>query len=569
MLKITLFRKFFLFLFASTFLFATPLELYFKGNESISSRELYSALELDLPYAYEFYKKHPTIKEKTAPLFVGTIQNYYKTKGYFNAKVSFEKTSSSFYINIQEGDPVVVKNITVESDDDLIPPIIIKKGDLFEADNFSNSKKDILNTYRNLGYCNPKIQAKAWIDIEKNWAYLVYKLEKNKLCYFGKISTKSTATIDKDIIDSLLYIQEGDPFSLQRINQSYQNIYLYDGISQATIGTTVKDYRVDVNVSVEENQKPIRFQAGLGYNTNEKAMVSLGIKHRNFLKNLKTLSLQTRVSEVKQTLKTNFDVPLLNKNFTGLELGFENEDFIGFKEKRVFASGYLRQHRIEHDFKESLVLDRVNIYNSDDQLLFKEQNLLVLSPKLEWNYDTRDDVLDPRRGFTLGAELMFSKKSKLSDATYYKYKLLGSYIASVDETVLGIKARYGSQKLLDGELPPSYRFFSGGMYSNRAYNYRRLGDTNHLGEPVGAESIFETTAELRFGVYTDIRGVVFSDNTYIAQSNTSPDFKRGYHSAGLGLRYVTPIGPLAIDVGFDIDDPKEQYAVHFHIGELF
>lgn len=101
------------------------------------------------------------------------------------------------------------------------------------------------------------------------------------------------------------------------------------------------------------------------------------------------------------------------------------------------------------------------------------------------------------------------------------------------------------------------------MNSNRAYGYRKLGPMDDSSNPIGFDSVIETKIEERFPIYGAIKGVVFNDNTFIG-NDSMPGFDKGYYSAGVGLRYATPIGPLAIDFGFDIADPTAQYAFHFH-----
>jgi outer membrane translocation and assembly module TamA len=201
-------------------------------------------------------------------------------------------------------------------------------------------------------------------------------------------------------------------------------------------------------------------------------------------------------------------------------------------------------------------------------LLFPEVNLFVLSPKFEWSYDTRDNILDPSKGYFINSEIMGSVMSELSDASYYKFKLSGGYILPLGDSIVAVKANFGTINLYDGEVPASYRFYAGGMKSNRAYSYNKLGPINSDGDPSGFDSIFETTIEYRFPIYGAFKGVVFNDNTYIGSDDKLSN-ATAYYSAGLGLRYLTPIGPLAIDFGFDLEDPKSNYAFHFRIGELF
>lgn len=562
-------KIFFYFLF-STLLFADSLELLFEGNKNIDTRELYKSLGLHKPYLYEFYKDEPQINSKTIDLTLLTLRNYYKTKGYFNAKLSYKKQNNKLIIGIEENDAVRIQSLVIHSELDLSSVIPFEKGDRFESDLFTQSKKEIAAFYGNESYCNAAIDAKTWIDIDTNEAYIFYDIATNDLCYFGSLDVGGSESIDATIVSSLLFIEEGALFSYESISQSYKNIYRHEGISKASIDTDVdtNQSRVNIKVSIDENEKPLRFQAGLGISSDEGAMALLGLKHRNFYGDLKTLSLSTRVTQIRQTIKLNYDVPLIDRNYSGAEIGFENEDFIGFEEQSVFGSFYLKQQKGLHSFRESLVFDNAKTYRSSDLELFPHSSLFVLSPKLEWNYDTRDKLLDPSRGYFLSAEIMGSLKSEISDASYYKYKLSGAVLFPFGSNILGLKSKYGSLKLYEGELPASYRFYTGGMYSNRAYGYRELGELNAQGDPKGSYSVFESTLEWRFGIYGNVRGVVFSDVSFIGD-DAIPEYAKAYTSVGFGLRYKTPIGPIAIDFGVDTDAPSKQYAIHFHIGELF
>ncbi len=123
-------------------------------------------------------------------------------------------------------------------------------------------------------------------------------------------------------------------------------------------------------------------------------------------------------------------------------------------------------------------------------------------------------------------------------------------------SVVALKANYGSLRVMEGNIPASYRFYAGGMNSNRAYNYRKLGPVNEEDDPVGLHSLLEITAEYRFAISGKFRGVVFNDTTFIGEKEI-PDQKRGYYSLGAGVRYVTPIGPIAFDIGFDVENPQK------------
>lgn len=556
-------------LFFSTLLFGEKLQLIFSGNHHISSSSLYESLDLREPSFYEFYKEKPSIDERTLELIIQTLKEYYKTRGFFGAEIASKKEDSNIVLTIKENEPVIIKHISNHAELDFNGVIPFKVGDFFDSNKFTQSKKEIRHFYANNSYCNASVDAKAWIDKERNEAYLHYESSKNKECYFGDIEVVPSKNIDKEIVHSLLLIRKGEEFSSESITKSYEELYAYEGVSKAIIDTeVVKENQVNATVSIIQNENPLRFEFGIGASSDEGAAASVGLLHRNFLGNLKTLSLKGKVAQIKQNAILAFDMPLANHNFTGFETGYENERFLGFKEYKFFSTLYLKQKRGEHVLKESIIFDQINTYQSDDEALFPLNKLFIVSPKLEYAYDTRDKILDPSSGYFIKGEITASQKSTISDATYHKFKVGGGKIYSLEGTILALRAEYGTLSLTDGALPTSYRFFAGGMHSNRGYGYREIGPTNSLGDPLGFDSIMEATAELRFKIYGDFGGVIFNDNSYVGESS-APNYANGYHSAGFGIRYKTPIGPIAVDIGCDVEDPLEHYAFHFHIGELF
>ncbi|QSZ42910.1 BamA/TamA family outer membrane protein [Sulfurimonas aquatica] len=561
--------QFILLFLLSSHLFAQKIPLLFEGQSELQERGLYEALNLKKLYLYEFYKEEPKVDIKSIKLLLQVIQNYYRTKGFYHTEVSYYEREGSVIISIKENEPMLVESIEIDSKLDIVPVLPFKKSELFNADAFSKSKKDIKLLYSKESYCDISLDSKAYVDTQKNSVRLVYKVVENELCHFKKIEVNSSKNISADIAKSLLYFEEGDLFSIENIKKSYKNIYAYDGVSKVLIETQVENNSsVNIKLEIEENEKPLRFIAGLGISSDEGLMGQMGLKHRNFYGNLKSLGVETRVTEVKQSIKMQFDMPLLYKDATGFEVGLENEIFSGFTEYRLFSSAYLTQRYIPSTFKESLILDRTSTYNAQDTVLFPEAVLLVVSPKLEWMYDTRDSLLDPKNGYFFSSDIMGSIKSTLSDASYLKGNIKGAYLYPIKSSTLGAKVTFGALNVFDGVIPASYRYFAGGMHSNRAYTYRDLGPKNSNGNPSGFDTIVESTLEYRFPLYGDFRAVLFSDNSFVGDSYL-PDSQTAYYSGGVGLRYISPIGPIAFDVGFDLSNPSSQFAFHFHIGELF
>ncbi len=549
---------------------AAPLTLQFAGNEKISEAELFAMLGLRKPYKIEVWEDAPAIDEIAVPQTLSALVSFYRTKGFYHTRITSEIQEGSVVFKIIENDPITVKTIQINSPLDVDTAVIIKTGVRFDQDVFSESKSLIKKRYGEAGYCNAQFNAKAWVDIETNEAHLLFEASPGEPCIFGPVAVESTPNIDGKLTASMLRFEEGDPYSVEAIKQSYEALYAQEAISRVMINDNERNGSiVPITLVVEETEQPIRFTAGLGYSSDQGFSAQTGLKHRNFFGNLKTLSLDARYTQLTQEAAATFALPLRNRGVLGAEVGYKNEIFDGYKTESTYEKMTARYQDLPASVMAGVLFDRIKTYDSNDPLNFPDNTLFITSPLGEINVDTRDKLLEPTKGFWLNAKLTGSILSPVfSDATYFKSLLSGAYITSPSEGhTLGGKARWGTLRVYEGDVPASYRFYAGGMNSNRAYTYRDLGPQNSDGDPLGFPSLLEGSFEYRFPVYGEFRGVLFSDLTFIGDDYI-PDYSTPYWGVGVGLRYVTPIGPIAIDIGVDPEDIG-QYAIHFRIGELF
>lgn len=552
----------------SSLLYSSPLPLYFQGNKNITSHDLYDTLGLRLPYAIEVWEDHPALESTAVSQSVIALSSYYRSRGYFDAKVNAQETNSSITLVIKENEPITIADIKINSILKLDNVVTLKTNTLFDQENFTVSKKNIKKNYGDHGYCNAEFNSKAWVDIQTHKAYLLFEATPNEPCTFGAVNVASTPNIDKRLTSSMLRFDEGDPYDLSAIQESYEALYAQEAIARVTINDNDRNGSiVPITVAIEETEKPIRFTAGFGYSSDQGFGALIGIKHRNFFGDLKTLSLDARFSEIKQEASGTLSVPLHNRASVHGEVGYVDELFDGYRSQSVFEKLTLKYQDKPSSALVGLLFNEENTYQSTNTEAFPNNHLFILSPMGEVNFDTRDKPLDPKKGYWLNAKIQGSLLNEYSDATYFKTLFSGAYLESIGEHVIGTRIKWGTLRTYEGQTPPSYRFYAGGMNSNRAYTYRNLGPKDSGGNPLGFNTLLEGSVEYRFPIYSQIRGVLFSDLTF-GSNNYIPDYSQPYWAVGTGLRYVTPIGPIALDVGVNPDDTT-QYAIHFRIGELF
>jgi outer membrane translocation and assembly module TamA len=186
-------------------------------------------------------------------------------------------------------------------------------------------------------------------------------------------------------------------------------------------------------------------------------------------------------------------------------------------------------------------------------------------------------LLDPKKGtyFHVEAETAFSAIG--SELDFVRPVAEISHIIPLtlrDRWYLAGRAKGGAcfpGPNLD-RVPLIRRFFPGGADSVRGYPYQRLGPLDSSGKPLGGEAFVEASLEVRFPLYQELGGVVFMDagNAYEKINEEVGGLR---FTTGAGLRYQTPVGPLRLDFGYQLNPPAEapisRYAVYLSVGQAF
>jgi outer membrane protein assembly factor BamA len=255
-----------------------------------------------------------------------------------------------------------------------------------------------------------------------------------------------------------------------------------------------------------------------------------------------------------------------------------------------------------------------NRISDDDPLqplidrLFPQVRISSLSAGLSW--DRRDNLLSPTKGAFVTADAELAARAFGSEVGYTKTFLQGSLFHAIDaskKTVLAGRAEIGlargfartvprvdenGQPVLDGsgnqiidvvqDLPASVRFFAGGSTTVRGFRLDSLGVPEILtadGLSLGGNAVVVLNGELRRVVGTvlghDLIGVGFVDAGNVFAKVSTFDLARIRGSAGVGVRYDSPLGPIRVDFGFKMHpeivggERERGWEYHLSIGEAF
>jgi translocation and assembly module TamA len=121
------------------------------------------------------------------------------------------------------------------------------------------------------------------------------------------------------------------------------------------------------------------------------------------------------------------------------------------------------------------------------------------------------------------------------------------------------------------DLPLNKRFYAGGGGSVRGFSFQEAGPLDADGTPIGGRSLIEAAVEARAKVTTNIQLVGFIDAGSVSAKAT-PDFsERFFIGVGGGARYLTPIGPIRLDVAFPLDrrETDRSFQIFIALGQPF
>lgn len=197
------------------------------------------------------------------------------------------------------------------------------------------------------------------------------------------------------------------------------------------------------------------------------------------------------------------------------------------------------------------------------------KDLLLGYPYIDFTYDARDSKLNPKKGFYIRAYSEVGLSDEDS-SIYMKSKIEGRLIYSFGDLTLATVIIAGVvDEESENSLPESKYFYAGGSYSNRAYGFNEMGITVSSKEDTiyGASTWANFTFEADYPLVDKLYGAIFADNTML--NADSYDFNGDVISTiGMGVRYITPIGPFKLDIGMNVNDPS-QFGISFQIGQSF
>ncbi|HWO40784.1 MAG TPA: outer membrane protein assembly factor BamA [Candidatus Eisenbacteria bacterium] len=574
-------------------------EIKLTGNERFGDAQLKAILSTKERPWYAPWQRRPVFEPAVFSADLERLKRFYESRGYYGASVSYdlivdEKTARVVAnIDIDEGEPVEVAEVFVEVigapelEGDLrslVPELPLREGELFSEEAYQQSEAKIREYLYDRGRARVEIERRAEVLLDRREARVSYRVRPGPSSIFGETTVTGLKDVAAEIMLRERPYKRGDPFSGQALRDLERNLRQLELFSQIQIEVKPappdNPAAVPIEIRVEE-APPREILVGLGYGSEEQLRGQLRWRHNNWLGGGRKLDLGVKVSFIERELNLAFVQPHLLSPKNRLLLNFGPKQF---DEPGFFLTTVRLQPRLERKFTERLT-GFINYRLDYDQLSdvpaatrralrdFASAGFVSgLSTGLIWN--RTNDPLDPRRGWTLSFNAEQAGGFLGGDFDFFKLGGEGAaYYPLLENTVLASRVRLGFAEPFSGtrEVPLFERLFAGGTTSVRGYERYMLGPLTREDDPIGGRSLVEGSIELRHRFTEKIGGAVFLDFGQVSVRSFDLPVDDLRFSAGFGVRYATPVGPLRLDLGFPFRPPPggPSWQIHFTIGPAF
>jgi outer membrane protein assembly complex protein YaeT len=336
-------------------------------------------------------------------------------------------------------------------------------------------------------------------------------------------------------------------------------------------------------VDLEEANRR-EFYVEPGYGSYELLRVRLGARERNVFGTGQDLHGEAKVAQRAQKLEVGLADPWFLHTPLASDLSFEYER----REEPSFTStsrggAFLLTHHptqtapttiFGYQFRHSdLESDSIDVSTLEEA----SEDVDIGSLRFTRRYDTVDYLFRPSKGHFLELGTEYGDSALGSELDFFRATGTLSLYRKWGELWVGagsIRGGWITPLGDDDVIPLQERFFNGGENSVRSFQESELGPKDDDGDPLGGEGFGTLNLELRRAIFGSFQLAVFADAGYVVPDHRdffNPTSANTGEAIGVGVRYLLPIGPLRVDLGYNPDrDPGEdEYVVHFSLGMAF
>jgi len=574
-------------------------QINFVGNTHYRDKTLLGEMKLTTPGMFTWLTNNDQYSKPKLEADMEAIRSLYLNSGYMDfsidsTQVSISADKKDIYItlNITEGEPYTVSELKMAvakgefSDEELRGMIDIRPGQTFSRQALTEASDKIREELGDKGYAFANISAIPDIDKDTHQVAFTFMVDPMQRAYVRRINVTGNDKTKDEVVRREFRQMEGGWFSTSKIKKSKQRLDrlgFFGATNVETQAVSGSSDQLDLNLSVEE--KPTgNFQIGAGFSNGEGITLLAGVTQSNLFGTGNSLSTQINTSKINQTLSVSYTNPYYTDN--GISRGFDafrrrtdgTTTSISQFTSETYGGGVRFGVPVNDDesFQYGLSLEDTNLAlnsNSPQQFIdyvntFGTHNQNVLGT-IGWTRDTRDSAVYATEGETQRAFLEASLP--VSGQRFYKFTYIQQWFYPLTKELslrlngdLGVAGGYSGM-----ELPFFKNLFAGGTGSVRGYDLSSLGPRDINNNSLGGTKRVVGNIELLFPIpgmekNRSVRLSAFIDGGALSGKKSEVPASMGMrYSAGVGLNWFSPAGPLQFSWAKPLNDQPQDKVQNF------
>ncbi|MGC3872722.1 outer membrane protein assembly factor BamA [Halomonas sp. GXIMD04776] len=594
------------------------------GNQTFSDETLRDLIELeDRPgWFFGWFSDDEYSREKLSG-DLETLRSYYLDRGFVNfaitsTQVAISPDNSQIFVtvNVDEGQRYRIGKINFAGELTLPEQearslITTESGEIYSRSALTDSAEALRQQLGAEGYAFANVESVPDVAENGDTVDVTFLVEPGRRAYVRRINFEGNTTTQDEVLRREMTQMEGAPASTDRISQSKQRLERLGFFRQVDVETRPvagESDQVDVTYNVEE-QPSGSISASVGYSQSAGIIYGASLAQKNFLGTGNQVNVGAQKSDTFTSVNFGFTDPYWTLdgisrgyNLFYRETDYEDSDVSTYSTDSYGGSidfGYPINEYSRLNFGVGLEDLSIETYRDTPAEIVEYTNTQgedATSYKLtaSWTRNKLNRGIMPTDGSYQRVSLETAVPG--SDAEYYKVRYRGQKLFELNpDWSLKFGTELGYADSIGNDPYPFYEnFYSGGLGSVRGFTGNTLGPkttASNFGDDdtLGGNVLVEGTVELiyPFPWVEDRRSLqtsVFFDagNTYLTECYDVPDgvtsnCESGVdigdlrYSVGLGLTWLTPVGPLTFSVANPLNDEDgdDTQTFQFSLGQTF
>ncbi len=553
-------------------------QIAFTGNKSFSDDELEDAIQTSThKWWLSWLTDAGVLKMEILKQDAERVSAYYHNHGFIEAKVGepiIEQKEDALFVTfpIDEGPRYRVGTVDIDGDfikekSELIATLKIRNEEFLNRQVLRDDVTRLTDLYAEQGYAFADVSPKVTKSEAGKRVDILLHVDKGAMAYINRVEIQGNTRTRDNVIRRDLKVKEGGRFDSKAIRTSTQKLNRLGFFEEVSVTPkpTMVENQMDVVVDVKEKATG-QFSIGAGYSSSEHVLFMGEISENNIFGTGNRLSLAASTSSESTRYNMNFTNPRLYDSQVSGSIDLFNwereyDDYTKDSTGTTLRLGHplVEEWRIYYGYTISDTnLTDIDEDNVSSVILRSKDINLTSAVELGLVRDTRDKLFSPTSGSRNSITVGYAGGPLGGDAEFTKVEGSSSwYFPMVWSTVFHVRGAAGQAfENEDNKLPVYEHFYLGGMNSIRGFSSSSISPLDpDTGDKIGGDKMWFANVEIIFPLIKDMGmdGMIFTDYGNVYDVDDNWDFSDFKKTAGVGILWASPLGPLKLAWGFNLD----------------